>query len=188
MSVYFGWMLAVLWVGWLIYWTVASSGVKPTARTTGWQNQIAYSAPLWAAAILLVNRHLGPLSARFLPERFWLEAAGVILTAAGLGFAIWARRHLGTNWSGEVTVKRDHELIRSGPYALARHPIYTGLALAFAGTAVAIGEWRGLLALALAVASFWYKLRIEERVMRETFGSAYDDYARDVKALIPFLL
>ncbi len=87
-----------------------------------------------------------------------------------------------------MTVKQDHTLVTHGPYALARHPIYTGLSLAFLGTAFAIGEWRGLAAFVIATASFWYKLRIEERVMRETFGDAYDRYAERVRALIPFVL
>jgi protein-S-isoprenylcysteine O-methyltransferase Ste14 len=87
-----------------------------------------------------------------------------------------------------VTVKEGHELIRTGPYALARHPIYTGLALAIAGSALAGGELRGLIALILVVASFVYKMRIEERLMRQTFGAAYDAYAREVKALIPFIV
>jgi protein-S-isoprenylcysteine O-methyltransferase Ste14 len=188
MNVYFGWSLAILWLGWLAYWVIASAGTKTTARAESWQSRVAYSLPLWAAAILLIGRDFGVLSLRFLPATAWLPVVGVILTAGGLAFAIWARRHLGSNWSGEVTVKEGHELIRSGPYALTRHPIYTGLSLAFLGTAIAIGEWRALIAVALAAGSFWYKLGIEERVMRETFGPAYDAYARDVKALIPFVL
>jgi protein-S-isoprenylcysteine O-methyltransferase Ste14 len=188
MNIYFGWLLGILWLGWLAYWIFASAGTKATARTESWQSRVAYSMPLWAAAILLLSRNLGVLSWRFLPATQWLPVLGVLLTALGLGFAVWARWHLGGNWSGEVTVKEGHELIRSGPYAIARHPIYTGLSLAFLGTAIAIGEWRAVIAVAAAVGSFWYKLGIEERVMRETFGPAYDDYARDVKALIPFVL
>jgi protein-S-isoprenylcysteine O-methyltransferase Ste14 len=188
MNLYIGWLLTALWFGWLTYWIFASGNTKPTARSESWQARVAYSLPLWIAVILLVNRHLGVLSYRFLPDEMWLAIAGVAPTAGGLAFAIWARLHLGTNWSAEVTVKEGHELVRSGPYALARHPIYTGLSLALVGTAIAVGEWRAVVALALAVGSFWYKLGIEERVMRETFGQAYDAYARDVKALIPFVL
>jgi protein-S-isoprenylcysteine O-methyltransferase Ste14 len=112
----------------------------------------------------------------------------LLLAVAGIAFTVWARLHLGANWSSEVSVKQDHELVQSGPYAIVRHPIYTGLALAFLGTAIAIGEWRAVIAFVVAVASFWYKLSIEERVMRETFGAAYDDYARKVRALVPFLV
>jgi protein-S-isoprenylcysteine O-methyltransferase Ste14 len=117
--------------------------VKAVARQEGWQSRFAYSAPLWVAAVLLVSPSLpGFLSERLLPDDASIVRIGVLLTAAGLGFAIWARVHLGGNWSAEVTVKHDHELIGSGPYALARHPIYTGLLLAFVGTAIVVGEWR----------------------------------------------
>ena len=95
---------------------------------------------------------------------------------------------LGRNWSGVVTVKQDHELIRSGPYRYVRHPIYTGLLIAFAGSAIARGEWRGILALAIVFAALWRKLRLEERWMIETFGDAYLRYRAEVRALIPFVL
>ena len=184
-----GYITAALWVAWFGYWIVSSGGVKPAARSASWQSRLAYSAPLWVAVVLLINRDLsGVLDQRFLPADLWIATVGVALTAAGHGFAICARRALGTNWSREVTVKLDHELVQSGPYAFVRHPIYTGLSLAFLGTAIAIGEWRGLLAMALAVGSFWYKLGIEERVMTETFGTEYANYRKRVKALIPFLL
>jgi protein-S-isoprenylcysteine O-methyltransferase Ste14 len=87
-----------------------------------------------------------------------------------------------------VQLKQDHELIEHGPYRHVRHPIYTGLLLAFLGTAVAIGEWRGLLALVIVATSFWRKLRLEERWLGEQFGVAYTDYMRRVRALIPGIL
>ena len=86
-----------------------------------------------------------------------------------------------------MTIKVDHELVTSGPYRMVRHPIYTGLLLAFLGTAIARGEWRGLLAVALALWAFWRKSRVEERLMREQFGGAYEEYSQRVAALIPFV-
>jgi protein-S-isoprenylcysteine O-methyltransferase Ste14 len=111
-----------------------------------------------------------------------------VLTLAGLLVAVWARVHIGRNWSGTITVKEDHDLITSGPYSLVRHPIYTGLLLALSAFALARGEWRGVIAVALAFWAFWRKLRIEERWMREQFGVAYEEYSRRVSALIPFVL
>jgi protein-S-isoprenylcysteine O-methyltransferase Ste14 len=96
--------------------------------------------------------------------------------------------YLGTNWSGTVTIKQDHELITGGPYRFVRHPIYSGLLLAFIGTALARGEWRGVLAVALTFVAFWRKLRIEEQWMRQQFGVAYEEYARRVAALAPHIL
>ena len=113
---------------------------------------------------------------------------GAALTFAGIAFAIWARVWMAGNWSSDVTLKRDHELIVDGPYRWVRHPIYTGILLALLGTALAVGEWRGLLAVVLAAAAFWRKLGIEEAVMRRQFGEAYSRYAKRVPALIPFVL
>ena len=110
------------------------------------------------------------------------------LTAAGLLFAVWARQYLGSNWSGTVSIKKDHQLITNGPYALVRHPIYTGVLLALVGSAMAIGEWRAVLAFALASLALWRKLRLEEDLMHQQFGETYQAYCRRVPALIPFVL
>jgi Phospholipid methyltransferase len=88
----------------------------------------------------------------------------------------------------EVTVKQGHELMTSGPYALVRHPIYTGLLLAFLGSAVARGEWRGLLAVALVFGMLWSKLRLEEKWMGAQFGESYEAYSRRVSALVPYII
>jgi protein-S-isoprenylcysteine O-methyltransferase Ste14 len=95
---------------------------------------------------------------------------------------------LGRNWSGVVQLKQDHELIVRGPYSIVRHPIYTGLLLAFLGSALAIGEWRGLLATTIVAGSFWRKLRLEERWLCELFGEQYRAYMQRVKALVPCVL
>jgi Putative protein-S-isoprenylcysteine methyltransferase len=101
-------------------------------------------------------------------------------------FTVWARVRLGGNWSGIVTIKHDHELIASGPYAIVRHPIYTGLLVAFIGSAMVLGEWRGVLAVLVAWWALWRKLRLEERWMAERFGQQYEAYCRRVPALVPF--
>jgi protein-S-isoprenylcysteine O-methyltransferase Ste14 len=114
----------------------------------------------------------------------WL---GTTLVAAGLLFSAGARMQLAGNWSGTVTLKKDHTLTRSGPYRVVRHPIYTGMLLAVLGTAVAEGEWRGLVALALVLAAFLRKVRVEERFMLEAFGDEYARYRREVPALLPWI-
>ena len=108
--------------------------------------------------------------------------------AAGLGFAIAARIQLAGNWSATVTLKQDHELVRHGPYRWVRHPIYTGLLVAILGCAVAEGEWRGPVALALFTIAFVIKSGIEERYLTDQFGDAYARYRREVPALLPRLL
>ena len=129
---------------------------------------------------------LGVLNERFVPEAAALSWTGLALTVAGILFAAWARFYLGGNWSLSVTVKQGHTLIRGGPYAAVRHPIYSGLSLAVLGTALAVGEFRGLVAVGLVVFGFRHKSLMEERFMREEFGAGYERYCREVKALIPF--
>jgi protein-S-isoprenylcysteine O-methyltransferase len=140
--------------------------------------------------ILLFDRRLsaGWLNSRFLPDMAAVAWAGVTMTAGGIAFAVWARFALGRNWSSQVALKQGHELVRSGPYRLVRHPIYSGVLLALLGTAAAIGELRGLIAFGLFVAGWWLKARVEEVVLVEQFGEQYRIYKSEVKALIPFVL
>jgi protein-S-isoprenylcysteine O-methyltransferase Ste14 len=124
------------------------------------------------------------LTRRVLPRGNGPLLVGAVLVAAGLAFAIWARRHLGRNWSSSVVLKQDHALIRSGPYRWVRHPIYTGILLALLGTAVTIGELRAAIGFALFVVSFVLKSRAEEKWMREVFPE-YEQYRGNTAALIP---
>jgi protein-S-isoprenylcysteine O-methyltransferase Ste14 len=180
-----------LWIAWFIYWRIASDGVKAARRRESPASRAAHIVPLVLAALLLWVRTVpdgGVLFRRFLPPSetsYWI---GTLLVALGLVFSVWARVYIGRNWSATVTVKEDHELIRSGPYALVRHPIYSGLLLAFIGSAIVRGEWRGVLAVLIVIAALWRKLRLEERWMSETFGDQYRDYRKRTAALIPFLL
>jgi hypothetical protein len=104
-----------------------------------------------------------------------MPAVGAALTALGLSFTSWARVHLGRNWSGTVTLKDDHALIRTGPYRRVRHPIYSGALLALAGTVLAVGQWRGVIALALvspSCAGFGWKKSICARSSRTMTATA----------------
>jgi protein-S-isoprenylcysteine O-methyltransferase Ste14 len=180
-----------LWLAWFAYWCVCAADVKAAQRYESPTSRAAHLLPLLMAAVLLAIRtepNGGWLFERCLPrtrEGLWI---GALLTALGLGFATWARVHLGRNWSASVSVKQDHELVRSGPYARVRHPIYSGMLLAILGTAIARGEWRGLVALLIVLAALWRKLRLEERWMGETFALDYQRYRARTAALIPFLL
>jgi protein-S-isoprenylcysteine O-methyltransferase Ste14 len=131
---------------------------------------------------------LGPLSLRILPDLPLVEYAGLTVTFAGLAFTAWARAILGRNWSAVVTIRQDHRLIRTGPYKWVRHPIYSGLLLGMLGTAIYFGQLRGLVGVALGLAAFWMKARLEETFLIEQFGPEYVEYKKEVKALIPSLL
>lgn len=179
-----------LWTAWIIYWWISARNVKATRREENAASRASHFVPLVIAVMLIAPARLPGnfLGARFLPASFAAFATGATLVAAGMALSIWARIHLGRNWSGTVTMKHGHELIRGGPYRFVRHPIYTGLLAAFAGSAIARGEWRGLVATLIAFLALWHKLRIEERWLGEMFGDDYAQYRREVPALIPFLL
>ena len=181
-------LFVLMWGGWLAVWNVMARRVKEAAQSESAVSRLSHVVPLLIAAYLLVAHVPLPLlNERFAPLALWLAVLGATLTFAGLAFAIWARFVIAGNWSSYVELKRDHELIIAGPYRWVRHPIYTGLLLAFIGSALAVGEWRGLLAVAIVAASFWRKLKLEEAVMRRQFGETYARYAARVPALIPFL-
>jgi protein-S-isoprenylcysteine O-methyltransferase Ste14 len=181
------WAIPAMWLTWLAYWILAARQVKASAWRESVQSRLSYRLPMLGVALLFLLRDLPSfLERRLFPASGAASTLGAVLVAAGLGFAVWARRHLGSNWSGRVTVKMDHSLIRTGPYRYVRHPIYTGILLAFLGTAISIGEVRGFLALVLAVFSLVRKIGIEEERMRSTFAS-YDDYRQHTAALVPFL-
>jgi protein-S-isoprenylcysteine O-methyltransferase Ste14 len=180
--------MPALWMAWVAYWIIAARDVKETR----WQEPAGASAlhgiPLLLCMLLLVAPFWLPaaLTAPLVPPASPLRLIGTALLAAGLGFAAWARVHLGGNWSSHVVVKQDHALIRSGPYRLVRHPIYSGLLLALAGTALGIGEWRGLVALVFAFIGILFRVRAEEARMDDAFPD-YAGYRRDSWALIPLV-
>ena len=99
---------------------------------------------------------------------------------------VWAVRCLGRNWSGAVTIKVGHELVRAGPYRLVQHPIYTAMTGMYLGTAIVSGELYGLLAVVVCAIAYWRKTRMEERGLRDVFGQAYEDYVKDSWALFPW--
>ncbi len=181
-------LIFLLWGAWALYWIVSALRTKTTRRSESVPSRLTHVLLLTAGGVLLAW-HDVPwpwLTQRLWPRSLTAYCSGVMLLAAGIAFAIWARTHLGANWSGTVTVKEDHELIRSGPYAWVRHPIYTGLISAVLGTAIASGTVRAALGFLIIVIALTHKSRVEERFMSETFGGDYQRYRAAVPALIPF--
>jgi len=192
LSLFYNWFFPALWAVYLLYWQVAARGAKSNERLEPLVSRAVRSVAFLLAIVLLMGHWLPiPALYRFyLPENnwtvwFWI---GAVVNVLGLGFAVWARAYLGSNWSRSVTIKQGHELITDGPYGLVRHPIYTGLLTGFLGSAIAIAQVRGLVAFFLIFAVLWLKLRLEERWMRLQFGGVYEQYARRVPALVPLPL
>jgi protein-S-isoprenylcysteine O-methyltransferase Ste14 len=179
----------VCWIVFFAYWTVKRFGNKKIIRRQSFSSRLITKVLTTAGFFLmfLPDLSFGFTGWRFVPMSPVIGAAGVVVCACGVGFAIWARRTLGRNWSGVVTVKENHELITNGPYRFVRHPIYTGMLLAVLGTVIVVGEVRALVALALFFLAFLGKMRQEERFMESEFPDAYPKYRRRVRALIPYL-
>ncbi len=181
-------VIACWWI-FLVVWVVNAARTKATAEKQSAADMMAHRVPVGLGWWLLIVPKLGPdMDRQVLPHTPFLAMTSVVLCVCGLIFTIWARQTLAGNWSADVTFKKDHELIRRGPYHIVRHPIYTGLLAMFLGTAILIGQVRGAVSLVLITIGFWIKLRQEERLMVQHFPEAYPGYRREVKALVPFVI
>jgi protein-S-isoprenylcysteine O-methyltransferase Ste14 len=184
--------LTWLWAATGIYWVVsARAAARNPAETKEPQTQrILRLLVLALTFVLLLSPSLvafGPFVRRFVPNRPVIRDLGLALAGLGIFLMIWARRHLGHYWSDKVEIKANHQLISTGPYARLRHPIYTGMLLGIAGTAVAVGEWRGVAAFLLLLANYVIKAKKEEGILRQKFGPAFQEYERRTGFLIPRL-
>jgi len=176
-----------LWALFGIYWAVSAIGTKRTKRRETIAQRLAYILPLVGAFLLISqpSAQRGSLGAYLLSGSQRIQWLGAVLAAAGIGLCLWARWHLGSNWSGTVTLKEGHELIRSGPYRAIRHPIYTGILLALLGTAVQIGQVRAFVAVLFALGSFYFKARREESFLAQEFGQRFAEHAQHTGMFLP---
>ena len=190
MHLIYEWLIPAIWFVWWSFWIFSSRNVRATSQRESQRSRRIHLALVGIAFALIAL----PVFRRGLLGRHWLPSTpsaffvGVTILLGGFVFAVWARSYLGSNWSGTITVKEEHELVRNGPYSIARHPIYTGFIMGMVGSAIALGELRGVLAVFLFVAAYLRKIWIEEKWLIGHFGQAYEDYCKDVRALIPFVL
>ena len=182
------WLSAGLWLVMIFYWSARARRRTVAIRTGESAASRSHHQMLLNLALLLAFARLPWTGLRWLPASRLTIVAGLAVQLASMLLDLRAIRQLGRHWSGAVTIKVDHELIRTGPYRLVRHPIYTAMIGMFLGTAIVSGELHGLMAVALCVIAYARKIRMEERGLREAFGKAYDDYRRDTWALIPWVL
>jgi protein-S-isoprenylcysteine O-methyltransferase Ste14 len=184
------WIIAGLWLLFVAYWAVAAVGAKRNTSRRQWSREIG----LRLIVILLIVALLQSRSLRqFLVETQRsashsdiLGWTGVALCLLGIGLAINARRHLGRNWGLPMSRKEQPELVTSGPYALIRHPIYTGLILAMLGSAIGVNVFWALLLVPVG-AYFIYSARREETVMLQLFPEQYAAYITRTGMLAPCL-
>ena len=158
-----------------------------TAERESIRSRLSYALPL-GVAVWLIYRPWGiVLGGRIVPDSTAVKMLGLTLDYLGIAFALWARFTLGKLWSGTITKKEDHRLVQEGPFAVARHPIYTGIVFAALGCALLVGDVRALLVVALLTGGFLFKSSKEERLMAATFGDEHRAYRGRVKRLVPFI-
>jgi protein-S-isoprenylcysteine O-methyltransferase Ste14 len=173
-----------------LYWALEAVRAKATVKRQSILSSAMHILVLCFAGLLIWDpaTAIGILGARVVPTAGSVQWLALAATISGCVFTVWARACLGSNWSSIATVKQDHELILRGPYAVVRHPIYSGLLLALAGTATAVGEVRAFIGLGFAFIAFLLKSGAEEKLMRAEFADEYVQYSQRVKRLIPFVL
>lgn len=178
------------WLAGGAVWVITAIGGKRAVRTEPYRSRIGHTLTFAVAFGLIFSAAFrqGPLGWPLLPSGATISAAGLALTSTGIAIAVWARFCLGGNWSSIVAVKQGHTLVRTGPYAVVRHPIYSGLLLAMLGTALVCGELGAFLGVVLAFAGWLAKARMEESFLLAHFGEGYLEYRRRVRTLIPFVL
>ena len=175
-------IFAIGWAAFWIYWLVAAFSMK--RGHVQWSRQLRVRAVILVLVILLSR--VGAFGSGERNSNPLLAGLGLLLFALGLGFAIWARLHIGRNWGTPMSQKDDPELVTGGPYRLVRHPIYSGILLAGVGTAVAL-NWLWLSAVLLAGIYFIYSAIAEERYLIEQFPETYPAYKHSSKMLVPFI-
>lgn len=176
-----------LWTLLCLYWIVSALQQKSTSKREAWFDRLRHTLVVGFGAFLIFSHyaHFSWLGKRFVPEWFWIAVGGVVLTAVGVALAMWARLHLGANWSGTVSIREQHELIRTGPYRWMRHPIYSGILLGMAGTIFVVGEVRGLIGFALMAAAFYVRARKEESWLNREFGASFEAHTKRTGMFLP---
>src|SRR5215510_11483973 len=175
-------VFAIAWAAFWLYWLVAAFSVE--RGRVPWSRELIIRGVIAVVVILLIR--VGAFRNHGLNTDPWRAGLGLVLLALGLGFAIWARVHIGRNWGTPMTQKNEPELVMSGPYHLVRHPIYSGILVAGVGTAVAL-SWLWLAAVVLAGVYLLYSATVEERYLTERFPDDYPLYKRSTKLLVPFI-
>ncbi len=175
-------VFAIGWGTFWLYWLVAAFFIK--RLRVSWSREFRIRAAIVVLVIILVR--LGAFRDYGVNTDPWRTGLGLVLFAMGLGFAVWARLHIGRNWGTPMAQKDEPELVTSGPYRLVRHPIYSGVLVAGAGTAVAL-SWKWLIVVAVAGVYFAYSATVEERYLTTKFPDAYPTYKRGTKMLLPFI-
>jgi protein-S-isoprenylcysteine O-methyltransferase Ste14 len=177
---------ALIWVAFTIYWSAAARHASAARQAESMSSRRRHEL-LLNLALLLLFVPIPWLNARVIPAGVFTTVAGFLVQGAGFGLAAWARRHLGRQWSGAVTIKVDHRLVTTGPYRRVRHPIYTAMLTMAIGTALVSGRVHALVGVVVMAGAYARKIPLEERVLAGEFGDEFARYRGASAALVPWV-
>jgi len=174
------WIASETWIGWR-----RRSGDAARTRDAGTLRLLLVTI---YASVALAAWFGGLAMARFAMDLraplWWL---GIAMMLVGMPFRWWAIHVLARHFTVDVSIRPDHELVRSGPYRWLRHPSYTGSLLTFLGFALCLGNWLSLAAMLPVALAFLWRIHVEERVLSAAFPDRYLAYASQTKRLIPYV-
>jgi protein-S-isoprenylcysteine O-methyltransferase Ste14 len=175
------------WIVFVAYWAVGALKTRRTKRKESFASRygILFLEIIGFVLLFSDDAEIGFLGRPVIHRTYALAVTGVVLTWAGIALVLWARWHLGQYWSARITIKEDHKLIRTGPYARLRHPIYSGLDLAAIGSALAIDQWRCVIGICLIVLGYVIKAKREEAMLAAQFGADFQEHCRHTGFLLP---
>src|ERR1051325_19940 len=122
----FLWICVGAWVVWGVYWVVAAFSANRTRSSEGIFPRLGHIRPLAVGFVLIFHGGRRGWIVGHIHHNKIIEVIATAVTIFGLLFSLWSRVHLGKYWSGIITLKEGHKLIRTGPYRIVRHPLYTG--------------------------------------------------------------
>jgi protein-S-isoprenylcysteine O-methyltransferase Ste14 len=175
------------WIVFVVYWIIGAMKTRATRDKEPFTSRSAVLLIEMLGYLLVFSDSagIGILGTRFIPRTMASAVLGVVFTWSGIGLAVWARYHLAEYWSARITIKEDHQLIRTGPYSHLRHPIYSGLILATIGSALVIDKWRCVLGVCLVTVGYCFKASGEETMLARQFGEAFREHQKHAGFLIP---
>ncbi len=185
-----GQFIIICWITFIVYWVANSFSNKRTALKSGWENW-NWRLPIFIAIFLLIVFSRGG-SGKYLGSTLWHKTLAVglladLITLSGITLAFWARKIIAGNWSSNIVIKENHELVQNGPYAYIRHPIYSGMFLMMLGAAIISGRLGAFLIFIIFFSSLWFKASQEEKLLIRHFPDSYPQYKAKTKKFIPFI-
>jgi protein-S-isoprenylcysteine O-methyltransferase Ste14 len=189
-------IIGILWAIFWLYWLIPAARSKQiistkTRRYVGHVGLVWIACAIFTVIILQVPGVLNLFASYGFSNpalsNSVLGYIGILICIAGMVFAIRARSYLGRNWNPPMTLPENPKIITSGPYALVRHPIYSGALLAIFGTALFLGGLWFFVVLFFLFCVIVVSAKREEQLLTKQFPDEYPEYKKRTKALIPFI-